>query len=828
MKFSSMLLNMKGFASKLMGISSYAENIIGAINTNSGGSPNSIWETIFTVIKSTAMNAFVTIYEIIMTIIYSIAKWMLTILDFLVIFVREIIGMNSDFSSFDNIIESDMIFQFIFNETVIDVIKGLIAIAIVMIILLSIIALIKSEYDYIVTGGGNSKGQILGNILKSVGMIILVPVIAIGGIMLSNAILKSLYMATAGGADVSVGTQIFISAGHNANAFRRYVKNNQKIPITFNFEEISKTDNVGGWGSETDGVAMLDERLRDFADSDVWNRGWTTFAMFYLNSFENLDDIDYLQEVYKSLSDPVTGEPVTDPYHLAFDNGLYTKAEEYSVMADVVEYSLKNRKTIYFKTMEELFNSYYDTYYMLPEAGREKMASDPRIVKDGDTFTINVHYEGEEHATKYVHQNGATDEAKGAVYLIAVEKHVEFEDKIYTYYYPLMSAEENFVTNYHKKIHQHVIAKGLFEEGQNPTAIKQVDGVVKFYRDNLNIPMLADLFPKISYEKPPEEGTTKAFGVTILKAGISSVLGVDPDQFIPYVYYNFDIFSLFTKSQLTVVQVNNGALLLDYNFSQGGIRFEHTYKMFDFSMFILVWASILLLGMFLKILFGAAVRVVDLTLLAISYPIVVSTMPIDNGKQFSGWVTQFVNKLLSIYGVIVSMNIALLLIPITENLNLITPTMIDRSFNGGVQLASWLTVGMANNLINLLFFLVALSMASRGAKMIESALTNKKYDEVDKKGKPTNPGIIDDGTVVVNDIARIPKTIGKVVTGELIKDVGAKMIETAGGAVDFIPGAAVVRRGIIYAHDKAQDDMMKKDIHDMKERAKKGDTSGFE
>lgn len=834
MKFSSLSLMASTFSSKLMGIST-ADNIVSA-GSNSINSPNSFFETVWTLIKSTLIDILDLAMETIVKLVYVVAKWMLTIIDFLFIFVRELIGMNDDLSKLDDLRESDVIFKFIFSEEVTSVIKGMIGLAIILLIIFSIFAIVKSEYDYVAHGkSSNSKKGILVGALKSLMMMVLVPIIAIGGIVLTNAILKALYMASAGGTDVSMGTQVFVAAGYNANAYRNYANSGFKIPITFNFEEVQEDENVTGWGTGDADINELDSALQDFKSSSVWNRGLTTFYMFYTDGFLDMGSVDKLNRLYKE-----AGKEEENPYHAVYDKGLYSSKDEYYVMADVIDYSLKNRKAVYFKTAEEIYESYSKTYNSAPSQVRNEMTTYMPIAKASNAYTFEITYKGDNYATKYTHKAGATDESDGAVFMMAVEKSIEYNDKVYTYYYPLLSGKEAFTTHHHKVENQPVVAKGLFEKGVNPTAIKEEDGIIKFYRDDLNVPTLVDLFPTISYELP--EGVTEDLGVKIIKGGFEAITGVSADEFIPYVYYSFDIFNLFTKTTNSIVKLDNGRMYVDYNFTQRNFTMENLYRVKEINLLILVFASIILLSILIKVLFGVALRVLDITMLFITYPAVLSTMPMDNGGRFGGWTTSFINKLLSLYGIVVGINIMLLLFPIIDGLDLITPEMVASAFGG--RLFAGATAMFLNYLCEVLFILVGFTSIQRFGVLIELLIDENSHEDEDVnysvfnaieilgKGKkqskkddlPGTGGIIQDGAMVVNDLAKLPKTVGNIVSGKIVMDMKDKAVDAV---YSMLPGGAVVKEAKDFAEHHKQKKQMNADTQEMKDKVKNVDTSGF-
>ena len=144
MKFSSLMFSMNCFASKLMGISTNAQHQIGGFTANGvvDGS-NSFFETVGQMFKSFLVEYIYTLFDYLVKFFIVIAKWILVAIDFGFVFIREFIGMNADYDNLTEMTEADMIFEFVFNETVINVIKGMIGLAIVLIIVFGIFAIVS-------------------------------------------------------------------------------------------------------------------------------------------------------------------------------------------------------------------------------------------------------------------------------------------------------------------------------------------------------------------------------------------------------------------------------------------------------------------------------------------------------------------------------------------------------------------------------------------------------------------------------------------------------------------------------------------------------------
>ena len=825
MNFLSFSLKVSSVLSSVMGFSSPANQIAG-IGPNSVDGPNNFFETIFIILIHTVKDFFEYSIETTIKLVYAIVKWALTAIDFLFILIRQMIGMNGDFSDTDSLTESDMIFKFVFNDNVIDVIRAMLGYAILLIILFSIFAIVKSEYDFAINGGSNSKKQVLSNALKSLFLMVLVPLLFIGGVILSTAIGKTIYIATAGGMDTMLGPQIFTASTYDSNLYRRYARENYKIPITFSFDEISDKDNVNGWGTDGD-VAELDQALKAFNSSDAWNRGMTTFLMFYTDGFLLQTDVDKIS--WKEDGGFLVKNEETS-YNFSFDRGIFTCKDQYSMMADVLDFGVKTETKFYYKTPEQLHESIVEsgTYTKMPVQEVEVYG---KLFKDDltnaaaitDKTDVYVKYPAFEKTHKLVHTEGARSESEGAVYVLCTEKNIYDKDNntIYSYYFPvlhysgekvavspILDADEN-VKGEEFKDYNLVIAKGLFNEEGYPTAIKEEDGVIKFYRDDLNIPAIADFFPTISYEMP--EGAFENPAISLIKKGVQAVTGVDVTQFIPYIYYNIDIFNLFTKKTYDIVTLTDGFLKVNYSFTQDGYVMTNLYDMIDINLVVLLFASVTIIGMLLKILFGVAHRVMDVTLLAITYPAVLSTYPLDNGKRFQTWTTVVLQKILSIYGVIVGVNFILLLIGALEDMSVFDPEDFDIV---NIHIASF-TAGFINSVIRLLFMLVAFTMLESTVGLIENLFSGQETH--DKKRNIAPSGILSDGAQTVNDLKRVPALVGSVVSGHIFMDIGKKALSSVS---TMIPGGAAVKEVSDLTKHKIDQHKANKEIKNTKEQIK--------
>lgn len=174
----------------------------------------------------------------IMTFIYTIVKFALNIVDFIQFFVQRLVGVDfwtNTNSTLADLGESDIIFRFMFSEEVLRVFRLIIIIAIVLLIVFSIIAIVKSEYSNATTGKGDKKG-ILTSSLKAIFLVVLVPVMLIFGLLASNAVLASILNAVQPeNNNLTIGGQIFVASAYGANRYRTYADDGKRYPATYSY-----------------------------------------------------------------------------------------------------------------------------------------------------------------------------------------------------------------------------------------------------------------------------------------------------------------------------------------------------------------------------------------------------------------------------------------------------------------------------------------------------------------------------------------------------------------------------------------------------------------
>ena len=112
---------------------------------------------------------------------------------------------------------SDPVFAMITSDVIWKTFLIMLAIAFVLVILMSIVAIIRNEYN--TDKANNTKGGVLGAAVKSIAFFAITPVVTVFGILGCNMLLRVLDTAT-GGQDTSVSGQVFAASAYGANYMR--------------------------------------------------------------------------------------------------------------------------------------------------------------------------------------------------------------------------------------------------------------------------------------------------------------------------------------------------------------------------------------------------------------------------------------------------------------------------------------------------------------------------------------------------------------------------------------------------------------------------------
>lgn len=486
-----------------------------------------------------------TIMNFLFGLLYNVAKYLLYLVDLVFSYIQKLAGLDMSFDSLEAMLspDSDIVFNLLISgsDLVTAILKNLIVLAVFLIILFAIIAIIKGQIDAMRKNSEVSPFVAIKASFKAFILLLITPLLTLGGIIVSDLILQTLYRATNVSGAMSLGTQVFLTSSTSANAYRLYAQSGQKIPITFDGSKNAQISDYFAENSVTDGFIKYLQQSKT-ADNSV-NVLYATYMTFYTEDFSNFADMndiiygtvsgvkDAKKEYEKYYDYYVPDDPEeSDPF--ADLRRIESYAEQYYVMADVIDFCIQTGNTVYMKTIEEVLNSiciipedealkndstrmqtkdvifnqivnqyqieFYRSYTKddngeISLYDSEKL--DIRSTEDYKTYVkgkralivFNSDYmavteEGGDPDVRMqirsIHVCGETDEIMGAKYVIAVESSAyNSSGTPFNYYEPLVNG---YVKNYNTEFRSDhirngniIVAKGIFKDSTYPTAIKQ-------------------------------------------------------------------------------------------------------------------------------------------------------------------------------------------------------------------------------------------------------------------------------------------------------------------------------------------------------------------
>ncbi len=677
-----------------------------------------------------------TIINFFANLIYLICKWILYFLDVIFFYIRQLAGTDVDTSSLSSLTsaDSDIVFNFLISNPnlVTQIIRQLFGLSLVVLVVMTIIAIVKVQYQAFMQNKPGDNTAVLKSTVKAIIIMIITPIIAIGGIVMSNVLIKALYTATNVTGASSLGSAVFSLSSSAANSYRIYATEGNRIPIYFNLDEHE------GYLTQIENQEELTQKGIEYLTSEK-NPAYKTHLLFENESYQSYEEIPLdsiaeadklkVNEYYSIYDSPASAKTVSGTDTI---QRIRSYREEYFLMADVIDYAVKTSQKIYFKTIEEVLNSYDAINLSFPYD----------LYDDGKTITFSSNlysYDelnmsaGGRKQIKYEHKKGALDEVYGAVFIVAVEQTIVKDGVSYIYFEP-------FVEGYRQNNSSHpfdsdyvqegniIAAKGFFTSDLLPTAIKRntTNTDVKFYRDSLEQYDLGNVDSIVKFYQEQEESENILTKIVDFFKSIAN-----PANFISKLIFKQDaVIITYKKDTSEEGMLKEGALHISYMFNKTddllstnkySLNIKNFYVVRKLNFLILVMGSVMLFKACATAVFALIKRIYELFLLFIFYPTACSTMPLDGGAGYTKWMGSFVAKLFAANGLIIGINFVLMVVPIIETVEVFKPAeigsttalrRISQLFFGLISNAQM--ARMLNLVVALMFTLVAFSLLQKG------------------------------------------------------------------------------------------------------------------
>ena len=675
-------------------------------------------------------NFFVNIYEhisnFIGSILYLICKLCLNIVDFLQIFIKEFSG-TTKIDSYDintNFEDMDILFKFLLNKTVIRVIYTFLGLAFVLLIIFTIVAIIRNQWKAVTDDEDIKLSNIFSKSLKAIFLFIMVPLFVVFGVFFSNVILTSginAIQSASGTTNLSIGGEVFVASTYQANQYRNYANEGYKIPIYYYFD-----------GSDSEIISNEDTKETDavqnaYLISDILNN-----KNFY--RFEDVQDSSQ-----------------TSDYYTYFDGEIKTKKIEYYVMADFIDYAMRTGYQFKIMSVEDVYNSVHkalanieQTNYSQSDyksySGVQKMVQDSSayiVAVDADrspnsenidSYRLDVNYSVKYTQDEpdidgsgyygYYSKQGTSDEVNGTKYIVCIEMDYKYNNDgtptnavVYLPFTNGSSVNGIVFESSYLKYDSVFLFRGLFTDDGYPTAVRSVNGNVECYRYDLKSQEFPKFLPVLSYDE------TSKFG-NILGGASELLTGYDISKYIPKVTISNEYYKVFNKNENIVASLDDSTLYLNYNFSQSGYNISNTYVIGKIHYIILVFASLTFVSIFFKIIIGLVKRLYELTLLFMTYPMFLSSFPIDDGSRFKKWTENFIKRVISIYSIYLSLELVMLIFPLISKIELFNEINFEGSGVIAGVVNSEFSVDFVNGVTRILLTLVLFSLFSADGGII--------------------------------------------------------------------------------------------------------------
>lgn len=317
--------------------------------------------------------------KLVMTLIYTICRWAMNIIDFFQYFAYKLIGI--DIAGDEILSTSSPLLRFLLSEPVLKAFTWVLIAAIVLLIGFTILAIIRSEYKTATNGEDNSasKSRIYKRVIKALGAMVMFPMVLLAVIILVNAILASVLKAFNANPRATVGSNIFIASAYNANNYRNYANANARIPILIDFEdpEMHTLAHASSYSEEE-----YEEIYKAWEET-----GKGLYTQFALNSFSSFGDtIYYKNNIIHNKTD-----------YSGFEKFVCTP-EQYQVMADFVDYAVSNNLTFYIKAYDDadIDWKYVNTSIYNPDTKTFEIQYRNSTGKIGDDEQYTIIYQAEE------------------------------------------------------------------------------------------------------------------------------------------------------------------------------------------------------------------------------------------------------------------------------------------------------------------------------------------------------------------------------------------------------------------------------------------------
>jgi len=348
---------------------------------------------------------------------YIVIRYVLNIVDFLQYFVKHLIGLDyweKGNINIETVGESDIIFRFLYDPGVQRVFKYMMGIFAVLLILFAIIALIRNQYLFAVEAkdSDNNPMRVIKASLKSIFLVVIIPVLLICGILASNAVLAGLVNALNVNNRLTLGGQVFVSSAYDANRYRKYAETGLRYPVAYD-TLVEIPGKSGATATKRVKTTITPIKPNDYTK----NNKFTGFAfefrekqyLYYVpeeelrsKTSDNGVEVESAAYFYVTYIENILGAKLLDPVH-----DMKTSRMSLTIHPSIISCNLSGEEQSS-KMIQAAYNTWSYNSVMLP---RQSLKFDKTITGTKDTVSVDSGHSW--YATRYTNNKDWSEKYDG-------------------------------------------------------------------------------------------------------------------------------------------------------------------------------------------------------------------------------------------------------------------------------------------------------------------------------------------------------------------------------------------------------------------------------
>ena len=267
--------------------------------------------------------------------LWSIEKFVLGIMEALEYTICSFLGIGSTIDDYTNFANTNGL-----TDTFVKTFKAIVGVAIVLMIIFTIFAIVRQEWQNITSKKGfspeqNKKGPIVMKLFKGIMSIIVLPIAMVVIIGAVNSTLTAFNRAMKGDYDYTVASSVLATSSYDANKYRKYAEQNRRVPI------VISAYNVKDYKPD-----QKDQLLTDIKSSVVQTRLTNVREKLY----DVTKNLTFQESLVYENNQLINSSKYSDYYE-----SFICTPEQYQIMAQFIDYAQLTQTNFYIRAVDDEF-----------------------------------------------------------------------------------------------------------------------------------------------------------------------------------------------------------------------------------------------------------------------------------------------------------------------------------------------------------------------------------------------------------------------------------------------------------------------------------------